>query len=265
MRATLTTRPRDRQRKGHVGIKRHTLVVAHGAREVRSKHALAAIDDQRVVSHQMTTPRLGRHLVVWLAVTALDHLRVGLFLDSVQVLMYPIHQKGHEFLRVLLLVTGELGRELAQRGLELARHDRAVLARPVLVHQLGVRLHELAACTKHVVFVHVTSILALEEELREWLGVGQALQHRVHEASVTKVVQSNRPVRQGRAATAASPTPPTARLRARLVPHRRRVARGARLCVRARRANQLAVNRDPRLSWRGAHQDLLVREDTVFR
>lgn len=55
------------------------------------------VKDHRIVAFLIILPSFGCNLVVG-SISAIFHLNIGLFLDTIQVLMKPIQKKSHEFL-----------------------------------------------------------------------------------------------------------------------------------------------------------------------
>ena len=60
--------------------------------------------------------------------------------------------------------------------------------------QVRVALSKSATRTQWVLFVNMILIEVKEEEFDEWLCVTQALQHRIHKASVAQVLEASAPM-----------------------------------------------------------------------
>jgi len=112
--------------------------------------------------------------------------------DSVHILMESLQEVAKELLTVLLVVPAEPRRESVDSPLETAGvHDPPPLLPEALDHRgEGLDQGALHGGVGGVDFPHV---LVIQQVVGQLPGVGQALEDRVHEASVANVPEATRP------------------------------------------------------------------------
>mmetsp|Transcript_19595 Transcript_19595/g.46795 ORF Transcript_19595/g.46795 Transcript_19595/m.46795 type:complete len:527 (+) Transcript_19595:546-2126(+) len=179
---------RELQGEVHVGVERHRHALAVRTGQLGAILSLEMIDDDGTVAEEVAAPGLPGRLLVVSAVR--DHsLCRHLLLHAIQVFMDSVEKEGEELLRVVLAVSAELRCKLAQRRLELVWAHRRGLAAPNVSKEVRKRGGELATGAKGVVLIEVVGELPTQEEAGQRLGVAQALQCRIHETGVAKVIQ----------------------------------------------------------------------------
>ena len=168
------------------GVEGHRHTATGRAHQGGPEEAVESVHDHRIVPPLVVLPGLLGHLLSG-PPGSVGQLRGPLLLDAIQVLVQPVQEERQQLLRVMQLAAQELGREVADLGLEHVGRDGAVVAGPHLLHQVGVGLCNLPLHAQRVAEVELLQVAVLEEVLGELGHVAEALQGRVHEARVAQV------------------------------------------------------------------------------
>ena len=113
------------------------------------------------------------------AVIAVLKFDVWLLLHPIQVLVQAVKQERKQLLRVLLLITRELGRESPDRHFEVPGHDEGVLPAPHALDQLAEGAGDLALHPQWVFIIYVFDIVVVGKVLGDGRTVGQALKYEI--------------------------------------------------------------------------------------
>eukprot|EP00050_Salpingoeca_kvevrii_P000393 m.147520 g.147520 ORF g.147520 m.147520 type:complete len:621 (+) comp10104_c1_seq8:2715-4577(+) len=185
---------RQRQREVHKWIKCDGNLVALGANKRRAVLPVEEIGDDRAVARKMSLPSLLGDFVVR-PLSCCDRLDKGLFEDAIQILVNAVEKKRKKLLRVMLLVATKLRRKLGDEVLEFAWNNHTLVARPNAFQEMRKFLGKAASAANRVARVNFALVLAADEKLLECNSIAQALQGRVHEASVADVAKPSQPGR----------------------------------------------------------------------
>lgn len=120
-------------------------------------------------------------------------LHIRFFALAVQILSHQVKHCVNALVRVVLAEAGKSGSILSKNALEKLGSHRILVHIPHLVHQLRIRHHKSSLCSKRILLLKLCDKLesTFEEELRELICVGEALQTGVHVARVAKVLESH--------------------------------------------------------------------------
>lgn len=174
----------------HVRLKPIALLAALRTRQLVAKLALEQISDNAVISCLVVAlPDLG--LAIDGLIVAVNLLVCRLDLDAVQLLVDAVEQKVFELLSILLLVTFELFICLSQLLLQDTGRDLCALCAAGLLQEIS-KLESEAAIDDLIRKTRNREVL--KEILIEWLASEQTLENAVHVASVSIILEGNRPV-----------------------------------------------------------------------
>lgn len=132
------------------------------------------IHNNRLISLDVGHPTFkGDHLVR--SSIAFYWRNVRLCLDTIEILMKTVNQKGKELLRVVLSISREHWIDRADCIFYVVRGVSRARVAPHWLYELGIASGQFAICADWVHFIYFVHEVASKEVLSQWHSVGHAL------------------------------------------------------------------------------------------
>ena len=164
-------------------------MITDRAVDARLELPVEQFDENRVVSLHERVPELSSDYSIRPTI-AVFHLNVRLLTDRIEVFMHRLEQYRQHLLAIVLREALELNCLSGNPIFDVPLSHVPRLTHPQVLKQLSKRHGEATSRPQRIFLVDVTHVDFKQEELYKWLSICQALQHRVHEACVTKVLQA---------------------------------------------------------------------------